>query len=110
MVSARAWAAFAAVSVLWGMPYLFIRVAVDGGMPPIFLAWLRISLAAVITYVAPVLAVGLGMAALGERPGAGAFGGLAAILAGSWLATGGRLPGRRRAAVAAAERSAIVER
>ena len=31
-MNARAWAAFAAVSVLWGMPYLFIRVAVDGGM------------------------------------------------------------------------------
>jgi drug/metabolite transporter (DMT)-like permease len=66
--------------------------------------------AAVITYVAPVLAVGLGMAVLGERPGAGAFAGLAAILAGSWLATGGGLPGRRGSAVATAEPSAIVER
>ena len=47
-MSARAWAAFAAVSVLWGMPYLFIRVAVDGGMPPLFLAWVRISLGAIV--------------------------------------------------------------
>jgi drug/metabolite transporter (DMT)-like permease len=47
-VSARAWLAFAAVSVLWGIPYLFIRVAVDGGMPPIFLAWSRLTLAAVV--------------------------------------------------------------
>ncbi len=51
--------------------------------------------ALVITYVAPVVAVALGVAVLGERPGAGAIAGLLLILAGSWLATGGRLrPGR----------------
>jgi drug/metabolite transporter (DMT)-like permease len=43
-VSARAWAAFAAVSVLWGSPYLFIKVAVDDGVPPAFLAWVRVVL------------------------------------------------------------------
>ena len=48
--------------------------------------------AAVITYVAPVLAVGLGVAVLGEHPGAGAIAGLLLILAGSWLSTDGRLP------------------
>jgi drug/metabolite transporter (DMT)-like permease len=47
-MSPRAWAAFAAVSVLWGIPYLFIRVAVNGGMPPIFLAWSRVTLAAAV--------------------------------------------------------------
>ena len=47
-MSARAWSAFAAVSVLWGIPYLFIRVAVDGGVPPIFLAWSRVTLGAAI--------------------------------------------------------------
>jgi drug/metabolite transporter (DMT)-like permease len=36
--------AFAAVSTLWGMPYLFIKVAVDDGVSPIFLAWVRIVL------------------------------------------------------------------
>jgi hypothetical protein len=46
----------------------------------------------VITYVAPVLAVGLGVAVLGEHPGAGAIAGLLLILAGSWLSTDGRLP------------------
>jgi drug/metabolite transporter (DMT)-like permease len=46
--------------------------------------------ALVITYVNPVVAVALGMAFLGERPGAGAVGGLALILAGSWLATSSR--------------------
>jgi drug/metabolite transporter (DMT)-like permease len=47
-MSARAWAAFAAVSTLWGIPYLFIKVAVDDGVPPIFLAWVRVTLAAVV--------------------------------------------------------------
>jgi len=48
--------------------------------------------ALVITYVAPVVAVALGVAALGERPGAGAIAGLLLIIAGSWLSTDGRLP------------------
>ena len=48
--------------------------------------------AAVITYVAPMVAVALGVAVLGERPGAGAIAGLLLIIAGSWLATDGRLP------------------
>ena len=55
--------------------------------------------AAVITYVAPVVAVGLGVAVLGERPGAGAVAGLLLILAGSWLSTDGRLPPGLGAAV-----------
>lgn len=50
------------------------------------------SRATVITYVNPVIAVGLGVALLGERPGTGAIAGLLLILAGSWLATDGRLP------------------
>ena len=47
-MSARAWIAFAAVSTLWGMPYLFIKVAVDDGVPPAFLAWVRIVLGACV--------------------------------------------------------------
>jgi drug/metabolite transporter (DMT)-like permease len=47
-VSARAWAAFAAVSTLWGIPYLFIKVAVEDGVPPAFLAWARVTLGAVV--------------------------------------------------------------
>jgi drug/metabolite transporter (DMT)-like permease len=47
-MSSRAWAAFAAVSVLWGIPYLFIKVAVDEGVPPAFVAWSRVTLAAVV--------------------------------------------------------------
>jgi drug/metabolite transporter (DMT)-like permease len=47
-MSARAWAAFAAVSVLWGMPYLFIKVAVSDGVPPAFVAWARVVLGALV--------------------------------------------------------------
>jgi drug/metabolite transporter (DMT)-like permease len=48
--------------------------------------------ALVITYINPVVAVALGVAILGERPGAGAVAGLLLILAGSWLSTDGRMP------------------
>jgi drug/metabolite transporter (DMT)-like permease len=47
-MSSRAWTLFAAVSVLWGIPYLFIKIAVDGGMPPVVLAWGRIVMGAVV--------------------------------------------------------------
>ena len=50
------------------------------------------SRATVITYVNPVVAVALGVALLGEQPGAGAIAGLLLILAGGWLSTDGRLP------------------
>ena len=40
--------AFAAVSTLWGMPYLFIKVAVDDGVSPVFLAWVRVVLGAAV--------------------------------------------------------------
>jgi drug/metabolite transporter (DMT)-like permease len=59
--------------------------------------------AIVITYVAPVVALALGIVVLDERPGPGALVGLRLILAGSWISTDGRLPpgltarvGRRR--------------
>ncbi len=47
-MSGRAWAAFAAVSVLWGIPYLFIKIAVDDGVSPAFLAWTRVVLGAAV--------------------------------------------------------------
>jgi drug/metabolite transporter (DMT)-like permease len=47
-VTARAWSLFAIVSVLWGIPYLFIAIAVDGGIPPAFLAWARVVLGALV--------------------------------------------------------------
>jgi drug/metabolite transporter (DMT)-like permease len=47
-MSAKAWIAFAAVSTLWGMPYLFIKVAVDDGVPPAQVAWVRVVLGAAV--------------------------------------------------------------
>jgi drug/metabolite transporter (DMT)-like permease len=74
------------------------------------------SRALVITYINPVVAVALGIAILGERPGAGAVAGLLLILAGSWLSTDGRLPpgitralARRRAARVTVVESPSVE-
>lgn len=52
--------------------------------------------AAVITYVAPAIAVVGGVAVLGEPLTAGVVAGLLLVLAGSWLATGGRPPGLGR--------------
>lgn len=45
-ISARAWATLAALALLWGIPYLLIKVVVDDGVPPVFLAWARIVLGA----------------------------------------------------------------
>lgn len=36
------------MSVVWGMPYLFIKIAVDDGITPGFLAWSRVTLAALV--------------------------------------------------------------
>ena len=63
-----------------------------------------VSRASVITYVAPVVALGAGVVVLGESPGPGALVGLLLIIAGSWLSTGGGLPpglGSRRRSDAA---------
>ena len=50
-MTARAWAGFATMSVLWGIPYLFIKVAVDDGLSPAFVAWSRVVLAAAVLLV-----------------------------------------------------------
>lgn len=47
-MTSRAWALFAAIAVIWGVPYLFIKIAVDAGVPPAFLAWARIALGAAV--------------------------------------------------------------
>ena len=47
-MSARGWTLFAAVSVIWGLPYLFIKIAVDAGLTPGFVAWSRVALAALV--------------------------------------------------------------
>jgi drug/metabolite transporter (DMT)-like permease len=47
-MSRRGWLAFAAISVIWGVPYLLIKVAVEHGVPPLTLAWARVTLGAAI--------------------------------------------------------------
>jgi drug/metabolite transporter (DMT)-like permease len=44
----RAWLAFAAMSLIWGVPYLFIKIAVDGGVTPLMVAWSRVTMAAIV--------------------------------------------------------------
>ena len=46
-MSARAWALFASVSLIWGMPYLFIKIAVDEISPSV-VAWSRLAIAAAV--------------------------------------------------------------
>ena len=36
------------MALVWGVPYLFIKLAVDGGLSPAFVAWARVTLAAVL--------------------------------------------------------------
>jgi drug/metabolite transporter (DMT)-like permease len=47
-MSSRAWLLFTGASLVWGVPYFFIKVAVDAGVPPAFVAWSRIALAAAL--------------------------------------------------------------
>lgn len=44
----RGWWLFAAVAVLWGLPYLFIRVAVQAEIAPVVVVWLRTGGAALV--------------------------------------------------------------
>jgi drug/metabolite transporter (DMT)-like permease len=47
-MSRKGWIAFAAMSSIWGVPYLFIKIAVDGGAPPAAVAFARVALAAAV--------------------------------------------------------------
>lgn len=46
----RAWVAFAAMSAIWGIPYLFIKIAIDGGMTPVVVAFTRVVIGAVVLF------------------------------------------------------------
>ena len=47
----RAWLAFALASIIWGVPYLFIKIAVDHGVTAPVLAWGRVTLGALVLLV-----------------------------------------------------------
>lgn len=57
-MTARAWALFAAVSLLWGVPYLFIGVALDEGLGPFTIVAGRVALGALVL-LPPALRGGL---------------------------------------------------
>jgi len=46
-MSLRAWLAFGALGVIWGVPYFFIRIAVQE-VPPLVVVWGRLTLAALV--------------------------------------------------------------
>ncbi len=46
-MSRRGWALFVAMSLIWGLPYLLIKVVVDE-LPPATLVFLRTALAAAV--------------------------------------------------------------
>jgi drug/metabolite transporter (DMT)-like permease len=88
--SAEALAAIAALGVICSALalVLFFALIVEAGP----------SRASVVTYLNPAVAVLLGVTLLDERLGAASIAGLALILAGSWVATGGRGAGAPRPA------------
>src|SRR6266516_2398056 len=43
----RAWLEFAGISLLWGLPYLFIKVAVEE-LPPVTVVFARVTMAALL--------------------------------------------------------------
>lgn len=47
-MSSRGWILFGAVSILWGIPYALIKIALDGGVPPATLALARTSIGALV--------------------------------------------------------------
>jgi drug/metabolite transporter (DMT)-like permease len=48
--SRAAWA-FAFMSIVWGASYLLIKVAIDGGLPALDVAWIRVAIAALVLVV-----------------------------------------------------------
>lgn len=47
-MTTRGWLAFAGMSLVWGVPYLFIKLAVDDGLSPAFVAWGRVAIASAL--------------------------------------------------------------
>lgn len=47
-MNTRARIAFGIVAILWGIPYLLIKIAVEDGVPPAFVAWIRVVLGALV--------------------------------------------------------------
>ena len=67
-MSPRAWVLFGLCSVIWGVPYFFIKIAVDAGVHPAFVAWSRIALGAAL--LLPLALRRRALAGLRDRAGA----------------------------------------
>jgi drug/metabolite transporter (DMT)-like permease len=119
VVSAIAWLPVALLSLPSRMPDLNASASLvalgAGGTGLAFLFYYNSiaevgpARAAIVAYVAPAFAVLYGVTLLGEQLGAGTIAGLALILAGSWLAGQGALPGRAKATQAAGATSPLGE-
>lgn len=77
---------FAAMCVIWGIPYLMIRVAVRELAP--LIAEVGPTRATVITYINPAVAALLGVTLLNERLTTGMVIGFVLVVGGRFLATG----------------------
>jgi drug/metabolite transporter (DMT)-like permease len=127
-MSGRAWAAFVAVAILWGIPYLLIKVAL-ADLSPLFIVWARVAIAALIllpiawasgslrataghwpaiaAYAAAEVAIPFPLISLGERTVSSSLTAmiiaampLVVVLIGLRLAPGDRLGPRRLAGLA----------
>lgn len=58
-MSTRGWMLFAAMSVIWGVPYLMIKVAVEGGISVPFLVFSRMAIGAALLVPIALLRGGL---------------------------------------------------
>jgi drug/metabolite transporter (DMT)-like permease len=67
-VSRRAWILFALLSAAWGASYMFIKVALDDGVPPASIVFARTALAALV--LLPIAARLGALAGVGSRLGA----------------------------------------
>jgi drug/metabolite transporter (DMT)-like permease len=70
-MNARAAVMLLALAALWGSSYLFIKIGIDGGLPPAFISFARLALGALV--LVPVAAHGGALRGLRGRGGTLAF-------------------------------------
>ena len=47
-MTTRGWLLFGAMALVWGVPYMFIKLAVEEGLSPAFIAWARVAIATLL--------------------------------------------------------------
>jgi drug/metabolite transporter (DMT)-like permease len=98
-MTARQWGLLGVLAILWGVPFLFSKMAL-AELPPFTLVLGRFGLAALalVTLLMPVVALAAGALLLGESVTTTALAGMG-LIAGGLLAIDGRLLPVRRVAV-----------